>query len=204
MCIRDRWKASLFLIGSFLYTGLEETIWMVFGYFHILGVPPTYQFNYFTNGILWFFSIPLQACLGWYFLAYGCFYIIEKVFPKLIEKKWGLIKSASLAGLLAMNIDLLVDPIMVRREAWYWLSAKNETIWILGIPYSNFIGWFLLICLFAIYWTKMTGLREKYGTVKTTVFYFVGLFGLLFGTIFLIMLVTIVCSPLNGLIIGFI
>ncbi|MHA1310370.1 MAG: carotenoid biosynthesis protein [Candidatus Helarchaeota archaeon] len=195
------WKSVLFLGGSFFYTGLEEIIWMTFGYFNPSF--PTYQFNYYKAGFTWFLCIPVATCLGWYFLAYGCFYIGEKIFNSWNKTNWGLVKTATVAGLLAMNIDLMVDPFAVRNEQWYWLSTQSETIWILGIPYSNFIGWFLLIFLFAIFWKKVTDLKPKYGATKTTIIFSVGLMGLLFMTIGIIFIISIIFSPFNGTIIGF-
>ncbi|MHA1230098.1 MAG: carotenoid biosynthesis protein [Candidatus Helarchaeota archaeon] len=195
------WKSALFLIGSFFYTGLEEITWMTIGYF----VPTfrTYQFNYYKAGFMWFLCIPVATCLGWYFIAYGCYYIAEKIFVKWQNSNWGLIKTAAVAGLLAMNIDLMVDPFAVRNEQWYWLAAQNETIWILGIPYTNFVGWFLLIFIFAIFWQKVTDSRDKYGTVKSTIIFAVGLIGILLLTILIIFVVAVVFSPFNGTIIGF-
>jgi len=190
------WKSTLFLIGSFFYTGLEEIIWMTVGYFNPLF--RTYQFNYYKAGFTWFLCIPIGTCLGWYFLAYGCYYIAEKLFHN-----WDIIRQTIVAGLIAMNIDLMVDPFMVRNESWYWLSTQYETIWVLGIPYTNFVGWFLLIFLFAIFWKKITDLKDRYGTIKTTLLFTVGLAGLLIGTILIIFIVAILFSPLNGTIIGF-
>ncbi|MHA1376938.1 MAG: hypothetical protein ACTSRG_01025 [Candidatus Helarchaeota archaeon] len=52
------WKSFLFLSGSFIYTGLEENLWIFAGYQGSLGIhsfltgtilPATYYFNYYKS-----------------------------------------------------------------------------------------------------------------------------------------------------------
>jgi len=80
-----------------------------------------------------------------------------------------------------------------------WVSTLQENFYILGIPITNFIGWFLLIFLFALFWTKTTDLEEKYGRTKTTVIFFAGIAGLLIGTVYLLMILGFLFSPLFGI-----
>ncbi|MHA1751214.1 MAG: hypothetical protein ACTSYZ_02490 [Candidatus Helarchaeota archaeon] len=61
----------------------------------------------------------------------------------------------------------------------------------------------MLIFLFAIFWKKVTDLKPKYGTTKTTIIFSIGLMGLLFMTIGIIFIISIIFSPFNGTIIGF-
>lgn len=201
------WKSILFFSGSFLYTGMEENLWILTGYYGSLGIPSfltgtifpaTYYFNYY-KALTWFFAVPFTACLGWYFLAYGTVFLAEKVFPDWdVQKNSDLLKISLVAGLLAMSIDLFVDPIMVRNQSWLWLSTINENLFVLGIPITNFIGWFLLIFLFSIYWNKMVSYEEKWGRNKTIILFYVGLIGLLFGTIYFIMVLGGLLTPFFG------
>jgi uncharacterized membrane protein len=202
------WKSFLFLTGSFIYTGLEETIWVYVGYQGSLGIPafltgtiypPTYYWNYY-KALTWFLAIPVNACLGWYFIAYGTIYLVEKVIPEWdVSTNKGLIKMSLVAGLLAMNMDLFIDPIMTRNESWYWLTTLNQNLYVLGIPITNFIGWFLLIFLFSMYWNKIASYFETWGRNKTVLVFYVGLVGLLFGTIYLILVIGGMLTPLNGI-----
>ncbi|MHA1143332.1 MAG: carotenoid biosynthesis protein [Candidatus Helarchaeota archaeon] len=186
-------NTCLFFFGSFVFTCGEENFWIIMG--NLPGSIPTYYFNFQTN-IFWWLAVPIVAGCSWFILAYGAFYIADTMAPK-----WGLYKKSVLAGLLAMNIDLMVDPIAVRYTFWYWLSARNANVWVLGIPISNFYGWFLLIFLFSIYWTKIT--EKDWKPVKKTLIFFAGLLGLLVATVVIIIGVTIPLSILNGVDITF-
>ncbi|MHC1591586.1 MAG: carotenoid biosynthesis protein [Candidatus Helarchaeales archaeon] len=197
------WKACLFFAGSFVYTGLEENMWIFSGYLGnglLLGAPllpvaKTYYFAY-NKALLWFFGVPVMACLGWFFIAYGTFYIAEQFFKDWQESTRSLIIAAAIAGGLAVNMDLMIDPFMVRNGSWFWLSTQYQNFYVLGIPITNFIGWFLLIFLFAIFWTKVTQLEERFGKLKTTFIFFGGLFGLLYGTLYLLVLIGFALTPL--------
>ena len=82
------WMASCFLIGSFVFTGLEESMWILLGRFipQTTSSPlgePVYGTYWFTKGALWFLETPITACIGWFFLAYSCVLVAGKVFPKM-------------------------------------------------------------------------------------------------------------------------
>ena len=106
---------------------------------------------------------------------------------------------SAVAGLLAFNMDLCIDPIMVRNESWYWLTTIHQNLYIFGIPTTNFIGWFLLIFLFSIYWNKIVSYEENWGRNKTILVFYIGLIGLLFATIYLILIIGALLMPLYGL-----
>ncbi len=159
------WKTTLFFAGSFLFTGLEENFWIIST--HYVGYD-NYWFNP-EQWYLWFGVVPFGACLGWFFIAYSTVYIAGKLFPNQ-----GVFSRAAVGGLLAMNLDLMIDPIAVRPPNvwWHWPQPQADTFWILGIPFSNFVGWFLLIFLFAILWEKIPPKEEKWGRKKTTAIFF--------------------------------
>lgn len=197
-----RWKTLLFFFGSFLYTGFEENIMIISGEVlpsTIPGFPATYAFNY-HNYVLWILAVPFVVFVAWFVVAYSAVHIAFYFF------KTGIWKQAALGGLLAMEMDMLIDPVAVRYAWWGWFALPDQAIWILGdpsiptpgIPVSNFLGWFALIFLFAIYWKKITDRREKWGIRKTTIVFALGLIPLLFGTVFLLGGLTIALSPLNG------
>ncbi|MFX1450945.1 MAG: carotenoid biosynthesis protein [Promethearchaeota archaeon] len=202
------WKSFLFLTGSFVYTGLEETIWVYVGFQGNWGIPafltgnvypPTYYWNYY-KALTWFLAIPVNACFGWYFIAYGTVYLVETVIPEWdVNTNSGLFKISLVAGLLAMNMDLFIDPIMVRNESWYWLTSLKQNLYVFGIPIFNFVGWFLLIFFFSLYWNKLVSYEEKWGRNKTILVFYVGLVGLLFATIYLILIVAALLTPLYGI-----
>ena len=156
------WMASCFLIGSVIFTGIQESIWILSGRYlgGIFSFAPggkllgTY---WFTKGVLWFIETPMFACLGWFVIAYSCVWIAGIVFPKL-----GLWGRATVGGLIAMGLDLWTDPVCTSPEIMNWVWAKGDFVLFLGIPIYNFIAWFFLIFLFAILWEKLPELKERY------------------------------------------
>ena len=170
------WMASCFLIGSFVFTGLEESMWILLGRFIPSGtlnplgetVHGTY---WFTKGGLWFLETPITACIGWFFLAYSCVLVAGKVFPRM--NLWG---RAAVGGLIAMGIDLWLDPVATSPDMMSWVWADGDIFLLFGIPHTNFVGWFLLIFLFAFFWEKLPGMEEKWGRARATTLFFLVIF----------------------------
>src|SRR4051812_19594595 len=81
LCLAHAWQrhgaflATAFLVGSFVFTGVEETMWILLGRF---GPTGTY---YFTRGFFWFLETPVSACIGWFLLAYATMWVAELVLP---------------------------------------------------------------------------------------------------------------------------
>jgi len=194
------WKTTLFFTGSFLFTGIEENVWILIGYFT---GQPTYWFSP-DQYYLWFITVPISVCVGWFFIAYSMVYIASKLF-----KNQGIYTRAALGGLLAMNLDLMIDPIAVRNLWWAWpqaetLATQQTTFWILGIPFTNFVGWFLLIFLFAILWDKVPPKEEKWKRKKTTGIFYLGLAGMLGLTLAILLLaqILVILIGVGGMNIG--
>ncbi len=171
------WMASCFLIGSFVFTGLEESMWILLGRFQpgTTSSPvgePVYGTYWFTKGGFWFLETPITACIGWFFLAYSCVLVAGKVFPNM-----GLTGRATVGGLIAMGIDLWMDPIATSPELMNWVWAKGDVLLILGIPHTNFVGWFLLIFLFAIFWENLPRFEQRWGRAKATALFYAMIFG---------------------------
>jgi carotenoid biosynthesis protein len=161
------YRAVLFLTGSFVFTGLEESLWILWGRFD----PRLQGTYYFTKGALWFLETPASACLGWFLLAYSSVYIATLVFPRS-----SIVWRAALGGLLATNVDLWIDPVQTQPalRSWVWLSKKG--LFIFSIPLTNFIGWFLLIFLFALVFERVPAMMERLGPARAAVRLFFQLF----------------------------
>ncbi|MBN1636565.1 MAG: carotenoid biosynthesis protein [Deltaproteobacteria bacterium] len=164
-----QWMASCFLIGSFIFTGLQESIAILLGRFtagaayvdaaqHV-----TYGTYFFCKGSLWFIETPVAVCLSWFWIAYACVWIARKVFPKM-----SLLARAAIGGLIALNIDLWLDPVATSPEFMQWVWARGDQIRILGINHSNFVGWFILIFWFAIIWEWLPRLADRMGRFKAS------------------------------------
>ena len=182
------WMASCFLIGSFVFTGLQESIAILLGRFtagqaYTTAEQVTYGTYFFTKGSLWFIETPVAVCLSWFWIAYSCVFTAGKVFPRM-----NLIGKAAVGGLTAMVIDLWLDPISTSPEFMMWLWAKGDQIRILGINHSNFVGWFLLIFLFAILWECLPPLVKKWGRFRASIAFFAIV---LFADIFMLAILVI-------------
>ncbi|HUT54533.1 MAG TPA: carotenoid biosynthesis protein [bacterium] len=202
LCFRHAWKriglyrAMIFLGGSFVFTGVEESMWILLGRYHAeiqaaLGGPTaqtavmgpgsasmqgTY---YFTRGFFWFLETPVMACLGWFFVAYSCVYVANILLPRA----WVLWR-AGLGGLLAVNLDLWLDPVQTSAtfKSWVWVSP--DAINIFSIPLSNFIGWFLLIFLFALMFERLPAMEKKWGPARAAVYFYAILMALEIAILF--------------------
>jgi hypothetical protein len=180
------WMASCFLIGSFVFTGLEETLWILSGRFfggmvnNPLGEAATGTY-WFTRGGCWFLETPIVACLGWFFIAYSCVLTAGKVFPRM-----RLLGRACVGALIAVGVDLWMDPIQTAPEIMAWVWGRGDVLLLFGIPHYNFLGWFLLIFLFAIFWEKLPEMEEKWGRPRATVRFMSIILTVPFGVLFFI------------------
>lgn len=206
LCFQHAWRkmgiymATIFLGGSFVFTGLEESMWILLGRYHLEiqellggqdmahatfgeGVKNVGGTYYFTRGFFWFLETPVLACLGWFFVAYSCVYVAEVLIPKA-RYVW----KATLGGLLAMNLDLWLDPVQTHEKWISWVWVSPDAINIFNIPLSNFIGWFLLIFLFALVFNRLPSMVAKDGYKKATVKFY----GILIGLEFCILIFFVV------------
>ncbi len=167
------YKAAMFLGGSFFFTGLAENLWIFLGKHPQLlagisgefsSVPGTY---YFTRGFFWWGDMPATICLGWFFIAYACVYIQDILLPRA-----GIWARASVGGLMALSLDLWLDPVQVSPawQSWRWVT--NESIKVFSIPLTNFAAWFLLILLFAVAFEKLPRLTARHGVWKGSLLFF--------------------------------
>jgi len=172
------YKAMMFLGGSFFFTGLAENLWIFLGKHPQLlagisgefsSVPGTY---YFTRGFFWWGDMPATICLAWFFIAYACVYIQDVLLPRT-----GIWARAAVGGLMAMSLDLWLDPVQVSPawQSWRWIT--NESIKVFSIPLTNFAAWFLLIFLFAVAFEKLPRLVAKRGVAWGTSLFFLLLLG---------------------------
>lgn len=195
LCFRHGWRrlglyrAIIFLGGSFVFTGIEESMWILLGRYGAelttaLGpagdAPMINGTYYFTKGFFWFIETPVNACLGWFYLAYGALYMAELVLPKAHN-----LTKAALAGFLAMNVDLWLDPVMTCDKYLNWVWAEQPGgIWIFSIPITNFIGWFLLVFIFDWVFNWLPGLVKRHGAIRATLIFYGALMVIEIGILF--------------------
>lgn len=94
---------------------------------------------------------PLFIILSWGVIFYSAYFIARG----LSDKFWA---QAITVPLLILIIDLPLDPVATRLGLWTWIGyGTGEGI--VGVPISNFIGWYLVILAFMISLAVMPHIR---------------------------------------------
>jgi uncharacterized membrane protein len=94
-------------------------------------------------------------------------WVAGKLFPRM-----GLLGRATIGALIPMSQDLWIDPVATSPENMSWVWAKGDCLLVLGIPQSNFVGWFALIFVFAILWEQLPKWEVRWGRLKATLFFY--------------------------------
>lgn len=93
-------------------------------------------------------GVPLLIPLAWLMMlgpAWGLIaLILDPLKPRL--RRWYWLIFASLAGLVFTAWDLYLDPQMVGHGLWVWQKPGGY----FGIPWSNFVGWWLSAMLITL------------------------------------------------------
>ncbi|ASF39215.1 hypothetical protein CEH05_08810 [Halobacillus halophilus] len=116
-------------------------------YVEHLGVAYNFLFgsyDYNQNFGLKIFDTPVTIGFAW-MLIIGCSHELARG----ITEKWSgffrLISFVITGGLLAVTMDLILDPVSYKvKEYWIW----QEPGVYYDIPFSNFMGWFILAAIF--------------------------------------------------------
>ncbi|MFW9952670.1 MAG: carotenoid biosynthesis protein, partial [Candidatus Thorarchaeota archaeon] len=194
-----RIKIALYFLGVFLLTGLEENFMVIQGYFRLFG-GPTYYYD-FHSYMFWIGSVPLVVLCAWFILTYSTFHIAEMVVSN--ESNKALLKKLLLAGWMGTSIDFVIDPIIIRRYGWIWLNEKENAVWFLQVPITNFIGFFLLVVSFNYYfiwfWEKYFRKHDTWSSIKTNGVYFILVLLPLLVVIGIIIICSILLTPLKGI-----
>ncbi len=86
-------------------------------------------------------AVPLAVALSWGMIFYTAVQTSAKLGLPLGRRPW-------LDGLLAIIIDLCMDPIAAQLGYWEWTPPGP---W-LGIPFGNFFGWLVVITALSGVW----------------------------------------------------
>jgi uncharacterized membrane protein len=145
--------ASLFLLGSILWTTPLETLGISTGSY-------TYStfagslFPGYAGYLVWIGIVPLWIEMGWFIVSASSFMIFHDV----LLPKSKTIAAAVFAGLFAVDMDLMIDPVASSNRLWVWLGPSLS---IMGIPIYNYVGWFLMIFLYdIIIWNTVIAFRQ--------------------------------------------
>jgi uncharacterized membrane protein len=148
--------ASLFLIGSVIWTTPLETLGVLSGSYSYSAYAGS-LFPSYHGYLLWIGVVPLWIEMGWFIISASSFMIFHGV---LVPRSRAA-ACALLAGLFAVNMDLLVDPVASANRLWVW---GTPSISVLGIPLYNYLGWFIMIFFYdIIIWHTVVGFKQIKG-----------------------------------------
>lgn len=107
---------------------------------------------------LWVFTFIL---FGWIGMCGSCLFLAEGILARpgqdmLTQPRlWWQV--SLLTGLIAVVLDLFIDPVAV--AAGYWVWFVEGTVYY-GIPLLNFVGWFVLMFLAPLAWVLIARHRR--------------------------------------------
>lgn len=149
------WRVTLlFFVGSLYWTMLLENFGAIMHFFsyNVQTYPTAYPVY-----LIWIGLVPFWISIGWFDVIFPAFQ-----FSSLFAKDRTLTK-AVLVSLIAVNLDLLIDPAATASGLWAW---THESFYFLGVPITNYIGWFLLPFLFTIVFDITVIRRQSIGILK--------------------------------------
>ena len=116
------------------------------------------NYEYPGQSPLWVFT---YIFFGWMGMCGSCLFVAEGILarpgqdmltqPRL---RWQV---PLLTALIAVVMDLFIDPVAI--EAGYWIWLVQGTVYY-GIPLLNYVGWFVLMFLSPLAWICITRNRQ--------------------------------------------
>jgi uncharacterized membrane protein len=155
--VRYGWMvASLFLVGSIIWTTPLETLGILTGSYSYTTFAGS-LFPSYRGYLLWIGVVPLWIEMGWFIVSASSFVLFHDV---LLPKSRTL-AAAVFAGLFAVNLDLMIDPVASSNRLWVWIGPSLS---LFGIPVYNYVGWFVMIFFYdIIIWNTVVGFRHLKG-----------------------------------------
>lgn len=147
---RGVYKMLLLFCASIIIGGGMENINSIFGGYYYPGSVLTWYWGH----------CPFDIILGWFVIIYCVSYFshiligkgegsypmlgIGTTYEKDIDKHFVVLTvlRAALAGAIAVNLDMFIDPVAVENGWWIWTVPS---LYIQGVPIANYLGWFFLI-----------------------------------------------------------
>lgn len=155
------------------------------------------SYDYTNNFGLKIADTPVTIGFAW-LLIMGCAHEISRGITRGKSDWISTFFFIICGGLIAVTMDLILDPVAFKvKQYWIW----KESGLYYDIPFSNFLGWFLLAVFFQLcfriwfpsrkeksnVWPKRMAL--VYGLI-TIMFIIIALTGTLYGAVFLVLSLT--------------
>lgn len=97
-------------------------------------------------------AVPVWVGVGWSCILYASMWTTDRLELPL----WS---GPITAGLLAVNIDLSLDPIAEALGFWTWHETPPANY--LGVPFDNFVGWLMIVGFYALCWRLLFQLADE-------------------------------------------
>lgn len=91
-------------------------------------------------------GVPIMVIIAW-----GVFSFISALAVSVLDR----LKAIILFPVLMSSIDLSIDPIMVHHGFWRWITTTS--IYWFGIPFTNYLGWFLVSLVISLTYFPFIG-----------------------------------------------
>lgn len=117
-----------------------------------------HNYEYPGQSGLWVFTF---IFFGWIGMCGSCLLVAEGILSQpgqdmLTQRRlWWQVPV--LTGVIAVVLDLFIDPIAVRAEYWVWF-VKGTVYY--EIPLLNYVGWFVLMALAPLGWILIARQRN--------------------------------------------
>ena len=109
-----------------------------------------HNYEYPGQSRLWVFTFIL---FGWTGVCGSCLFMAEGILARrgldLMSQENLVWQAPLLTGIIAVLLDLFIDPIAVKAGYWIWFVKGNVYY---DIPLLNFVGWFVLMFLSPLAW----------------------------------------------------
>lgn len=135
---RHKSQAVLFFGAAFVYGACLENGGILLGYFHEENLPLT-----MTPPLV----APWATMIGWCVVLYMAMFVVWQVRSWLPTLRRSPLASALLAGIVALLLDLQIDPLATASGCWVWDPSLPH--WFHGVPLVNFVAWLCAISPFA-------------------------------------------------------
>jgi hypothetical protein len=98
---------------------------------------------------------------GWIGMCGSCLFVAEGILSKpghdMLTQRQLWWQVPLLTGIIAVTLDLFVDPVAVRAGYWVWFVQGNVYY---EIPLLNYVGWLVLMTLAPLGWILIARHRE--------------------------------------------
>jgi uncharacterized membrane protein len=165
------WRFGIINAISFIIvTGLFSAIMDFISSFVV------HNYEYPGQSRLWVFTF---IFFGWISVCASCLFLAEGILAHpghdLMSQKKLWWQVPTLTAIIAVLLDLFIDPVAVKTGYWVWF-VKGTVYY--DIPLLNFVGWFVLMFLASLGWIIIIR-QQQWGAWQKIIFSFAALIPLI-------------------------